>query len=168
MFHAREIVEPERFTFHSSRMRMKKVTKEELETMDRDSGRCALELVDARVDVLGYACLVSFGLHCLQLGLQVVLAYALRLPVPLWYLILFIPLVHLLSALPVSFGGIGVRESSYVMFLALIGIGRHQALAFGFLWSALVLGGGMVGGVVLVLSPEVQRSLARIRKTSDG
>ncbi|PYS51271.1 MAG: Asp/Glu racemase [Acidobacteria bacterium] len=59
MFHAREIVEPERFTFHSSRMRMKKVTKEELETMDRDSGRCALELVDAGVDVLGYACLVA-------------------------------------------------------------------------------------------------------------
>lgn len=118
--------------------------------------------------LLGYACLVSFGLHCLQLGLQVVLAYALHLSVPLWYLILFIPLVHILSALPVSFGGIGVRESSYVVFLALIGIGRHQALAFGFLWSALVLGGGMVGGVVLVLSPEVQRSLTRIRKTSDG
>jgi maleate isomerase len=59
MLHAREAVEPERFTFHSSRMRMKKVTKEELEAMDADSGRCAAELVDARVDVLGYACLVA-------------------------------------------------------------------------------------------------------------
>jgi maleate isomerase len=59
MFRAREGVEPERFTFHSSRMRMKKVTKQELEAMDRDSGRCALELSDARVDVLGYACLVA-------------------------------------------------------------------------------------------------------------
>ena len=38
---------------------MKKVTKEELEAMDRDSDRCALELSDARVDVLGYACLVA-------------------------------------------------------------------------------------------------------------
>ena len=28
MLRARETVEPERFTFHSSRMRMKKVTKE--------------------------------------------------------------------------------------------------------------------------------------------
>lgn len=55
----REAVEPERFTFHSSRMRMQKVTKEELEAMDRDSDRCALELADARVDVLGYACLVA-------------------------------------------------------------------------------------------------------------
>jgi len=49
----------ERFTFHSSRMRMKKVTAEELAAMDRDSDRCALELSDARVDVLGYACLVA-------------------------------------------------------------------------------------------------------------
>jgi maleate isomerase len=59
MLHAREAVEPERFTFHSSRMRMKKVIREELEAMDADSGRCAAELVDARVDVLGYACLVA-------------------------------------------------------------------------------------------------------------
>ena len=59
MLRAREAVEPERFTFHSSRMRMKKVTKEELEAMDADSGRCAVELIDARVDILGYACLVA-------------------------------------------------------------------------------------------------------------
>jgi maleate isomerase len=56
---ARELSEPERFTFHSSRMRMQKVTKEELAAMDGDSDRCALELADARVDVLGYACLVA-------------------------------------------------------------------------------------------------------------
>jgi len=59
MLRAREAELPERFTFHSSRMRMKKVVKEELEAMDRDSDRCALELSDARVDVLGYACLVA-------------------------------------------------------------------------------------------------------------
>ena len=59
MLLARETVQPERFTFHSSRMRMKNVTKDALEKMDADSGRCALELSDARVDVLGYACLVA-------------------------------------------------------------------------------------------------------------
>ena len=59
MLRAREDILPERFTFHSSRMRMKKVTKEELSRMDADSDRCALELSDAAVDVLGYACLVA-------------------------------------------------------------------------------------------------------------
>ena len=59
MLRAREAHYPERFSFHSSRMRMKKVTQEELEAMDRDSDRCALELSDAAVDVMGYACLVA-------------------------------------------------------------------------------------------------------------
>lgn len=59
MLTARQQIRPERFTFHSSRMRMKKVVKEELAAMDAQSDRCALELSDARVDVLGYACLVA-------------------------------------------------------------------------------------------------------------
>ncbi|MDX1513908.1 MAG: Asp/Glu racemase [Gammaproteobacteria bacterium] len=59
LLRAREGVEPERFTFHSARMRMKNVTKEELEAMDAESDRCALELSDAAVDVMGYACLVA-------------------------------------------------------------------------------------------------------------
>lgn len=59
MLRAREAVLPDRFTFHSARMRMKKVTKEELAAMDADSDRCAFELSDAAVDVMGYACLVA-------------------------------------------------------------------------------------------------------------
>ncbi|WP_071394204.1 maleate cis-trans isomerase family protein [Bacillus tuaregi] len=47
------------FTFHSSRMRMQKVTKEELKLMDIESDRCAVELSDARCNVLAYACLVA-------------------------------------------------------------------------------------------------------------
>lgn len=61
IFRAREDSRPGEgsFTFHSSRMRMKKVVKEELEAMDRDSLRCAVELADAQMDVVGYACLVA-------------------------------------------------------------------------------------------------------------
>ena len=69
VFRMRESHYPERFTFHSSRMRMKQVTAEELKAMDADSDRCALELSDADVDVMGYACLVAImsmglGYHC--------------------------------------------------------------------------------------------------------
>jgi len=47
------------FTFHSSRVRMRKVTQEELTEMVGASSRCASELADARVDVIAYACLVA-------------------------------------------------------------------------------------------------------------
>jgi len=60
MFARRTQVMPEeRFTFHSSRMRMQEVTAEALLAMDRDSNRCAVELADAEVDALAYACLVA-------------------------------------------------------------------------------------------------------------
>ncbi len=59
LLRAREQVLPERFTFHSSRMRMQNVSMEELASMDAESDRCALELSDAKVDVMGYACLVA-------------------------------------------------------------------------------------------------------------
>jgi len=59
MLLARQQIRPERFTFHSSRMRMKTVSKEELAAMDAQSDRCVAELSDARVHVVGYACLVA-------------------------------------------------------------------------------------------------------------
>src|ERR1700710_1514212 len=49
----------QRFTFHSSRMRMHKVTREELVAMNKEGLRCAAELADARVDVMSTACLVA-------------------------------------------------------------------------------------------------------------
>lgn len=59
MLRSREAIRPERFTFHSSRMRMHRVTREELEAMNREGLRCAAELSDARMDVISTACLVA-------------------------------------------------------------------------------------------------------------
>ena len=59
----------ESFTFHSSRMRMRKVTPEELRAMNDQTARAATELADARCDVIATACLVALmaqgpGFHC--------------------------------------------------------------------------------------------------------
>ena len=59
MLRRRESVDSTSFTFHSSRVRLQHVTREELGRMVADSDRCAVELADARVDVMAYACLVA-------------------------------------------------------------------------------------------------------------
>ena len=70
MLRDREVAEPaDRFVFHSSRMRMRHVTPEELRAMNAQSERAALELADARPDVVATACLVAImaqgpGYHC--------------------------------------------------------------------------------------------------------
>lgn len=47
------------FSFHSSRMRMARVSPRELAAMNAQRERCVLELGDARPDVVLYACLVA-------------------------------------------------------------------------------------------------------------
>lgn len=47
------------FTFHSSRMRMHSVTDEQLSAMNAQRERCVLEIGDAGVDAVLYACLVA-------------------------------------------------------------------------------------------------------------
>ncbi|MFE3773444.1 MULTISPECIES: aspartate/glutamate racemase family protein [unclassified Streptomyces] len=70
MLQAREAVHPEdRFVFHSSRMRMRHVTPEQLREMNAQTERAAAELADARPDVVASACLVAImaqgpGHHC--------------------------------------------------------------------------------------------------------
>nr|WSY58100.1 Asp/Glu racemase [Streptomyces sp. NBC_00886] len=70
MMRQRESLLPEdRFVFHSSRMRMRHVTPEQLRAMNAQTGRAALELADARPDVVATACLVAImaqgpGYHC--------------------------------------------------------------------------------------------------------
>ncbi len=47
------------FSFHSSRMRMAAVTPEQLKAMNAQRERCVMEISDAGVDVVLYACLVA-------------------------------------------------------------------------------------------------------------
>jgi maleate isomerase len=51
--------ESKSFSFHASRMRMHKVSPEELRAMNSQRERCVDELTDAGCDVLLYACLIA-------------------------------------------------------------------------------------------------------------
>jgi maleate isomerase len=55
----REQVLPERFTFHSARVRMNRVERSELAAMNDQGADAASALADADCDVIAYACLVA-------------------------------------------------------------------------------------------------------------
>jgi uncharacterized membrane protein YbhN (UPF0104 family) len=89
--------------------------------------------------------------HLSQVATLVLLAEAVGLEIPGTYFLVFGPLVNIFSSLPVSWNGLGVREAGYIYFLGHIGIGSEEAVVYGLLWLALVILGGVVGGVVYVL-----------------
>ncbi len=113
------------------------------------------------------ACGLSLVFHLLQLSLQVLLAEALQIEVSFRYLLFCLPLINILSNLPISFSGFGVREGSCMLLFSLVGIATERALAFGLLWGALTVGANATGGLVLLLSPTGRRSLTEIKRTPD-
>ncbi len=76
---------------------------------------------------------------------------ALHQDVSLFYFIIFVPLICVLSTIP-SIGGLGVREAGAVYFLAKVGVASGVAVSIGlmnFLFMVLV---GLLGGIYFVLT----------------
>lgn len=58
------------------------------------------------------------------------------------------PLSKLIAILPISLGGIGVREAALVSLLAPFGAPREAVLASGILWQAVLAVSGLLGLIV--------------------
>jgi uncharacterized membrane protein YbhN (UPF0104 family) len=107
------------------------------------------DVLGARVAASGIA--VIF--HLTQISAAVVLAHALTPSTPWRYCFVFHPLVAIVSALPVSIAGLGVRESGYVYFLTLAqGASASQAGAFAAAWLAIVAASSALGGLVFLVT----------------
>ena len=76
------------------------------------------------------------------------------------------PLSKLVAVLPISLGGIGVREAALVSLLAPYGAPREAVLASGILWQGVLIVTGVVGLVVTQLLPK--STVAAAAKTSPG
>lgn len=99
--------------------------------------------------------------HLSQIGVLILLTRALALDVPWSYCFVFGPLVNILTAVPVSLNGLGVREGGYVFFLSHVGVGSESAIAFALTWFAVVLACGLVGALVYLGYGPRRRDLAK-------
>jgi len=104
------------------------------------------------------------ALSILVQGANVVVVWliglALDLPVPALYYAIVVPMVTLLTLLPVSFNGMGIREGGMVVFLAPLGVAAGAALTVSLLWFAVFAVASLCGGAVYLFGrfprPEEQ------------
>ncbi len=93
------------------------------------------------------AFLVSIVFNLLQIFWNVMIGVGLglRLPIALYFVI--VPLTSAALLLP-AFGGLGVRELSYVALLGSAGVPQATALAFSLSIYAITVATGLLGGVL--------------------
>ena len=103
-----------------------------------------------RSSVMARVMSVSFVFQFAVIIAVYLLGRALELEIPFFFFCMFVPLISLLEAVPVSIYGLGLRDSGYVFFMTQIGRSREDAAAISLLYVAATLVYSAIGGIILL------------------
>ena len=121
--------------------------------------RHALRSMSKRPRVLALGWLLGTCIQVAFLVLTAQLAVYCGLTLPLRAWLFAWPLAKLAAVLPLTQGGIGVREAALVALLSPFGAPGHLVLAAGLVWEGVVIAGGLIAGAVaLVLGRRADRA----------
>lgn len=133
------------------RIRMVKVAEAAARTLEAISELRRDGVLLLRTLVISVSIRIVWSLGCY------VVARAMGLPLGILTLFAFISLVDLVRLMPISVGGLGVREWAVVALLGSVGIAREQALTFSILAFAPTYLNAIAGGMVYISRARVTR-----------
>jgi len=100
---------------------------------------------------LAQAAGISFIFSLTLILSQLLLARAIGIGLGIAYFAVFVPILSTLLLVPITIGGLGVREGGYVLLFGQAGVPQDQALALSLLTYATALVSGVIGGLLYVL-----------------
>ena len=95
--------------------------------------------------IIVMALLISVLVQLLNIFAVYILALGLGEHVPLLACLIFLPLIVMFTALPISISGIGIREVAFVFFFSLISIRPDVATALSLSWFLSTTAGSLLG-----------------------
>ncbi len=111
----------------------------------------ALVVYRGRQGTLWKAYAVSVGVWLLITLLNWEIAQGLGIEMSWKYYFMFIPVISLISGLPITISGWGLRETMYVQLLGTVGVMASQALALSILCWATMFGTSLAGAVLYLV-----------------
>ncbi len=94
--------------------------------------------------------LISFVNQLLVIAVSWIMAIGLRLHVsPVWFLV-FVPVITLISMIPISLNGMGLREYAFMSLFGAIGVNTESCIALGLLSSIVIILSSLPGGIVYI------------------
>jgi uncharacterized membrane protein YbhN (UPF0104 family) len=97
---------------------------------------------------LAISTLCSLFVQVANVAIVWLVALGLGLDISFAYCCVFVPLISLVTMLPVSINGIGLREKQMELFLAPVGVSASMAVGLSILWFAVSLAVSLLGGLV--------------------
>jgi uncharacterized protein (TIRG00374 family) len=91
---------------------------------------------------------ISFILQTVEIMSVVLLTLAIGIKVKVIHLFIFMPIIWILTTIPISIGGLGVREGAFVFFLRQVGVHSEHAIVVSLLYYFYSVIVGMFGGII--------------------
>lgn len=105
----------------------------------------------ARPGVLALVLLMSIGVQVLRVFQAYLLSEAMDLGTPLVYFFCFVPLILIITMLPISVSGLGTTNLAYVALFAPVGMDPDGAFVLSVLILALGVIGNLPGGLIYAI-----------------
>lgn len=100
---------------------------------------------------------ISVLFHFMQIGLQWHIVRELGVRAPFSAMLSSVPFVNIVSTLPISWNGLGVRENAYLyFFFPAVLPAREQVIALGAIWLLGVTCSSLIGGLLAWMSGDFQ------------
>ncbi len=104
-----------------------------------------------QIKVIGLVLVISVAVQLLRVGVHYAAGLCLGNPIPSFrYFLIFIPLIAIAASVPISFGGIGVRENLGIVLFSRLGMGPGAAFSMEFLAYLISVAASSVGGMIFV------------------
>ena len=114
---------------------------------------------------IGYVIACSIAVHLLTIVSVWCCVMAIAAPVSFEQVLMLLPPVLMISTIPVSIAGWGVRESSMIVAFAFAGLAESDGLTLSVLFGAAGFVVGLIGGIVWI---SASREYAPLPKIGDG
>jgi uncharacterized protein (TIRG00374 family) len=118
-----------------------------------------------RPQYVATALLMGLSAQSILILLMAQLSYVAGLDVPLHLWFFAFPIAKLSALLPVTQGGIGVREAVQAAVLAPFGAPPQRVVAVGLVWETLIISGGLLGALIASIADRAARG-ARVAEQS--
>ena len=99
--------------------------------------------------------IISLIIQSTRIMTHYLLGRSLGIQISPLYFFLIIPIVAIMASLPISLGGVGVREQSGVVLFGMLGVSTLQAFSMEFFAYLTAVISSLPGGVVFVLRKKV-------------
>jgi len=109
------------------------------------------DIYKTKRDILIKCLLYSFIVQMSGIFAVFILSVGMSYNISLLIISIFMPMITLISLIPISISGIGLRELSFVVFLGSMGVPSDMSIALSLSWFFSVVAASILGLVLYVL-----------------